>query len=241
MLRASVIVFPGSNCDRDVKVALEKVTGFPVRMVWHGDASVPSSDLIVLPGGFSYGDYLRCGAMAAHSPIMRDVIAKAKAGTPVLGICNGFQILCESGLLPGVLMRNASLKFMCRDVYLRVENDKTFYTQCYRKDQVIRIPIAHAEGNYFADNDTLDRLEGEGQVVFRYSDKDGVVTPELLDSRAAGTNPNGAQRNIAGISDKSGRILGMMPHPERLFELALGGTDGRRIFESCVVSVTAAA
>jgi phosphoribosylformylglycinamidine synthase len=233
MLRASVIVFPGSNCDRDVKVALEQVTGFPVKMVWHGDASVPASDLIVLPGGFSYGDYLRCGAMAAHSPIMRDVIAKAKAGTPVLGICNGFQILCESGLLPGVLMRNASLKFICRDVYLRVDNDQTFYTRCYRKDQVIRIPIAHAEGNYFADSETLDRLEGEGRVVFRYSDKAGNVSPE--------TCPNGAQRNIAGICDSTGRILGMMPHPERLFELALGGTDGRRIFESVVVSMAEAA
>ncbi|MGQ0671793.1 MAG: phosphoribosylformylglycinamidine synthase subunit PurQ [Hyphomicrobium sp.] len=233
MIRASVIVFPGSNCDRDVKVALERITGFPVKMVWHGDASVPSSDLIVLPGGFSYGDYLRCGAMAAHSPIMRDVIAKAKAGTPVLGICNGFQILCESGLLPGVLMRNASLKFMCRDVHLRVENDGTFYTKCYRKSQVIRVPIAHAEGNYFADTETLDRLEGEGRVVFRYCDKDGNVTPE--------TCPNGAQRNIAGISDSTGRILGMMPHPERLYELSLGGTDGRRVFESVLLSVAAAA
>jgi phosphoribosylformylglycinamidine synthase len=233
MIRASVIVFPGSNCDRDVKVALEKITGFPVKMVWHGEASVPSSDLIVLPGGFSYGDYLRCGAMAAHSPIMRDVIAKAKGGTPVLGICNGFQILCESGLLPGVLMRNSSLKFQCRDVFLRVENDKTFYTQCYRKDQVIRVPIAHAEGNYFADSETLDRLEGENRVVFRYADQEGNVTPE--------TCPNGAQRNIAGICDETGRILGMMPHPERLYELALGGTDGRRIFESVVVSMAAAA
>jgi phosphoribosylformylglycinamidine synthase len=233
MLRASVIVFPGSNCDRDVKVALEQITGFPVKMVWHRDASVPASDLIVLPGGFSYGDYLRCGAMAAHSPIMRDVIAKAKSGTPVLGICNGFQILCESGLLPGVLMRNASLKFLCRDVYLRVDNDQTFYTRCYRKDQVIRIPIAHAEGNYFADSETLDRLEGEGRVVFRYCDKAGNVSPQ--------TCPNGAQRNIAGICDSTGRILGMMPHPERLFELALGGTDGRRIFESVVVSLAEAA
>ena len=150
MLRASVVVFPGSNCDRDVQVALEKITGFPVKMVWHGDASVPASDLIVLPGGFSYGDYLRCGAMAAHSPIMRDVIAKAKAGTPVLGICNGFQVLCESGLLPGVLMRNASLKFICRDVTLRVDNAETFVTKCYRKGEVVRLPIAHAEGNYFA-------------------------------------------------------------------------------------------
>jgi phosphoribosylformylglycinamidine synthase len=233
MLRASVIVFPGSNCDRDVKVALEAVTGFPVKMVWHGDASVPASDLIVLPGGFSYGDYLRCGAMAAHSPIMRDVIAKAKAGTPVLGICNGFQILCESGLLPGVLMRNASLHFICRDVYLKVENEKTFFTNCYRKDEVIRIPIAHAEGNYFADESTLDRLEAEGQVVFRYCTPDGEVTVE--------GNPNGAQRNIAGITNETGRVLGLMPHPERLYETALGGTDGRRMFESALVSALAAA
>ena len=233
MLRASVIVFPGSNCDRDIKVALEQVTGFPVAMVWHGDASVPASDLIVLPGGFSYGDYLRCGAMAAHSPIMRDVIAKAKAGTPVLGICNGFQVLCESGLLPGVLMRNASLQFVCRDVHLKVETDKTFFTNCYRKDEVIRIPVAHGDGNYFADAETLDLLEGEGRVVFRYCDKDGEVTD--------GANPNGAQRNIAGISDATGRILGLMPHPERLFETALGGTDGRRVFESALVSAISAA
>jgi phosphoribosylformylglycinamidine synthase I len=232
MLRASVIVFPGSNCDRDVKTALEAITGFPVKMVWHGDASVPASDLIVLPGGFSYGDYLRCGAMAAHSPIMRDVIEKAKKGTPVLGICNGFQILCESGLLPGVLMRNASLRFICRDVHLKVETDKTFFTNCYRPGEVIRVPIAHAEGNYFADNETLDRLEGEGQIVFRYSDKDGNVSPE--------TSPNGAQRNIAGITDPAGRILGMMPHPERLYEKMLGGTDGRRVFESALVSAVAA-
>jgi phosphoribosylformylglycinamidine synthase I len=232
MLRASVIVFPGSNCDRDVKVALEKVTGFPVKMVWHGDATVPASDLIVLPGGFSYGDYLRCGAMAAHSPIMRDVIAKAKAGTPVLGICNGFQVLCESGLLPGILMRNASLKFICRDVHLKCEHDDGFFTQCYRKGEVIRVPVAHAEGNYFADAETLDMLEGEGRVAFRYCDAAGIVAPE--------TNLNGAQRSIAGITDATGRVLGMMPHPERLFETALGGTDGRRVFESALISVTAA-
>jgi phosphoribosylformylglycinamidine synthase subunit PurQ / glutaminase len=232
MLRASVIVFPGSNCDRDVKVALEAVTGFPVKMVWHGDAAVPASDLIVLPGGFSYGDYLRCGAMAAHSPIMRDVIAKAKAGTPVLGICNGFQILCESGLLPGVLLRNASLRFICRDVIMKVENEKTFFTRCYREGEVIRLPIAHAEGNYFADSETLDRLEGEGRVVFRYCDREGNVT--------GAANPNGAQRNIAGITDETGRVLGLMPHPERLFETALGGTDGRRVIESVLVSTVAA-
>jgi phosphoribosylformylglycinamidine synthase len=233
MIRASVIVFPGSNCDRDVKVAIERITGFAPKMVWHGDASVPASDLIVLPGGFSYGDYLRCGAMAAHSPIMKDVIAKARAGTPVLGICNGFQILCESGLLPGVLMRNQSLKFLCRDVFLRVERNDTFFARCYRKGEVIKVPIAHAEGNYFADGETLDRLEGEGCVAFRYCDAAGHVGPEI--------SPNGAQRHIAGITDPTGRILGMMPHPERLYEAALGGTDGRRIFESAVISVTEAA
>jgi phosphoribosylformylglycinamidine synthase len=233
MLRTSLIVFPGSNCDRDIKVALENVTGFPVKMVWHGDASVPSSDLIVLPGGFSYGDYLRCGAMAAHSPIMRDVIAKAKTGTPVLGICNGFQVLCESGLLPGVLMRNASLKFICRDVWLRVDNETTFVTKCYRKDQVIRLPIAHAEGNYFADTETLDTLEGDGRVVFRYCDEAGEASAEA--------NPNGAQRNIAGICNETGRVVGLMPHPERLFELALGGADGRRMIESALLSALEAA
>ena len=233
MLRASVIVFPGSNCDRDVKVALEKVTGAPVTMVWHGEAAVPASDVIVLPGGFSYGDYLRCGAMAAHSPIMRDVIAKAKAGTPVLGICNGFQILCEAGLLPGALMRNRSLHFVCRDVHLKVENAETFFTRCYRAGEVIRVPIAHAEGNYFADPATLARLEGERRVVFRYVDQGGNATDEA--------NPNGALNNIAGICDAAGRILGLMPHPERLFERALGGTDGRRVFESALVSVVSAA
>ncbi len=232
MLRASVIVFPGSNCDRDVKVALEGVTGFPVNMVWHGDDVVPASDLIVLPGGFSYGDYLRCGAMAAHSPIMRDVVAKARAGTPVLGICNGFQMLLETGLLPGALMRNASLKFICRDVWLRCENPETFVTRCYRKGQVIRIPIAHHDGNYFADEETLDRLEDDGRVVLRYCDEDGEVSEA--------SNPNGSQRNIAGICDDTGRIVGMMPHPERLFETALGGTDGRRIFESTLVSMAEA-
>lgn len=230
MLRASVIVFPGSNCDRDVKVAIEKATGFVPHMVWHGESSVPASDIIVLPGGFSYGDYLRCGAMAAHSPVMRDVVAKAKAGTPVLGICNGFQVLCETGLLPGVLMRNASLRFICRDVHLKVENPETIVTRCYRKDQIIRIPVAHGDGNYFADADTLDRLEGDGRVVFRYADQAGNVNDD--------TNPNGSQRNIAGICDFGGRIVGLMPHPERLYELALGGTDGRRMFESLLVGIT---
>jgi phosphoribosylformylglycinamidine synthase I len=230
-MKASVIVFPGSNCDRDVKVALEAVLGKPVAMVWHGDASVPASDLIVLPGGFSYGDYLRCGAMAAHSAVMRDVVAKAKAGTPVLGICNGFQILCEAGLLPGVLQRNASLKFVCRDVNLKVEQPDTLFTRRYALGEVIRIPIAHGDGNYFADPATLDRVEAEGQVVFRYVDEAGKATTEA--------NPNGAQRNIAGICDPTRRILGMMPHPERLFEPMLGGVDGRRMFESIVDGLAA--
>lgn len=225
-MRTSIIVFPGSNCDRDMKVAFERITGRAPAMIWHGDASVPASDLIVLPGGFSYGDYLRCGAMAAHSPVMRDVIAKAKAGTPVLGVCNGFQILCESGLLPGVLMRNASLKFVCRDVHLKVEREDTMFTSRYAKGEVIRIPIAHGDGNYFADAETMKRIEGEGRVAFRYCDAKGAVT--------AAANPNGAMANIAGIVSESGRILGMMPHPERLYEPALGGTDGRRMFESIV-------
>ncbi len=223
-MRTSVIVFPGSNCDRDVKVALERVTGKAPAMIWHGDASVPASDLIVLPGGFSYGDYLRCGAMAAHSPVMRDVIAKAKAGTPVLGICNGFQILCEAGLLPGVLMRNASLRFVCRDVHLKVENAGTMFTSAYKKGEVIRVPIAHGDGNYFTDAEMLKRLEGEGRVAFRYCDAGGQVTRQA--------NPNGALANIAGITSENGRILGMMPHPERLYEAALGGSDGRGMFES---------
>lgn len=228
MIRASVIVFPGSNCDRDVKVALEAVTGFPAKMVWHGESEVPASDLIVLPGGFSYGDYLRCGAMAAHSPIMRDVVAKARAGTPILGICNGFQVLLETGLLPGALMRNASLKFVCRDVRLRCDNTETFFTRCYRPGEVVTIPVAHHDGNYFADTETLDALEAEDRVVFRYCDADGALT--------AASNPNGSQRNIAGITDATGRIVGLMPHPERLFEPALGGTDGRRVFESITVN-----
>jgi phosphoribosylformylglycinamidine synthase len=190
---------------------------------------VPASDLIVLPGGFAYGDYLRTGAMAAHSPIMRDVVAKAKAGTPVLGICNGFQVLCEAGLLPGVLMRNASLRFVCKDVHLRVEQTNTPFTSRYGKHEVIRIPVAHGEGNYFADRATLEELEDEGRVVFRYVDAAGEVT--------AAANPNGAQGNIAGICDPRRRVLGMMPHPERLFEPLLGGSDGRRLFESLLATL----
>jgi phosphoribosylformylglycinamidine synthase I len=228
-MQASVVVFPGSNCDRDVKVAIEKITGAKVKMIWHGDAAVPQTDLIVLPGGFAYGDYLRTGAMAAHSPIMRDVVTKAKAGTAVLGICNGFQVLCESGLLPGVLMRNASLKFVCRDVHLKVERTDTPFTKAYAQGEIIRIPIAHGDGNYFADASTLDALEGNGRIVFRYVDREGNAVPSA--------NPNGSQRNIAGICDERRRVVGLMPHPERLFEPLLGGSDGRRMFESVVNSL----
>lgn len=227
-MKSSVIVFPGTNRERDVADVLADVTGTAPRIVWHGDSEVPQSDLIVLPGGFSFGDYLRCGAMAAHSPIMRDVIAKAKAGVPVLGICNGFQILCETGLLPGVLQRNASLKFICKDVWLKVESTRTHFTRCYNQGEVAQMICAHGDGNYFADPVTLDRLEGEGQVAFRYCDPSGNVTPE--------SNANGAQRNIAGISDATGRILGMMPHPENAAEALLGSVDGRKLFESLLAA-----
>jgi phosphoribosylformylglycinamidine synthase len=232
-MKAAVVVFPGSNCDRDVAVSLRQVTGTAPHMVWHGDVTVPQSDLIVLPGGFSYGDYLRCGAMAAHSPIMRDVAAKARAGTPVLGICNGFQILCEVGLLPGVLLRNASMAYVCKDVLLKVEQTGSLFTRNYRQGQVVRIPIAHGDGNYFADSETLRRLEGEGRVAFRYTDAQGNATEQA--------NPNGSQHNIAGILDAQARVLGMMPHPERLADAALGGTDGRILFESIVGKALAAA
>jgi phosphoribosylformylglycinamidine synthase len=228
-MKAAVIVFPGSNCDRDVKVAIEKVTGGKVAMVWHADAALPANDLIVLPGGFAYGDYLRTGAMAAHSPIMRDVVAKAKAGTPGLGICNGFQVLCEAGVLPGVLMRNASVKFVCRDVRLEVEQTDTPFTSAFRQGEIVRMPVAHGDGNYFADAATLDALETEGRVVFRYVDAAGEPSPSA--------NPNGSQRNIAGICDARRRVLGLMPHPERLFEPMLGGSDGRKVFESIVTSL----
>ncbi len=223
-MRASVIVFPGTNREHDVADVLKAVSGKPATLVWHAESTVPPSDLIVLPGGFSYGDYLRTGAMAAHSPIMRDVIAKAKAGVPVLGICNGFQILCETGLLPGVLQRNASLKFICKDVWLKVENASTLYTSKYQKGAIAQMISAHGDGNYFADGATLDRLEAENRVVFRYTDKSGRITAEA--------NANGAQRNIAGICDPTGRILGMMPHPENACEAALGSTAGRPLFES---------
>jgi len=225
-MKASVIVFPGSNCDRDAAVALQAAMGKAPIMVWHGDSELPNSDLIVLPGGFSYGDYLRSGAMAAHSPVMREVVRRAKAGTPVLGICNGFQVLTESGLLPGVLMRNATLRFICKDVRLKVERNDTIFTRQYAKAEVVRFPIAHKDGSYFADEDTLDRLEGENRVAFRYCEASGVVTEAA--------NPNGSRRNIAGIYNETGTVLGMMPHPERLIDPALSGTDGVKMFASLV-------
>lgn len=225
-IKAAVIVFPGSNCDRDMKVALEAAIGSDVLMHWHRDTDLPDVDLIAVPGGFSYGDYLRSGAMAANSPVLRTVVERAKKGVPVLGVCNGFQILTEAGLLPGALMRNAGIKFVCRDVTLKVENNDTAFTTGYDAGQIIRIPVAHHDGNYFADGETLDRLEGEGRVAFRYCDDAGNATDAA--------NPNGSQRNIAGILNDAGNVLGMMPHPERLAEMALGGEDGKPMFDGLV-------
>lgn len=216
--RSAVITFPGSNCDRDMADALEKVSGTAPHRVWHGDADLPEGlDFIALPGGFSYGDYLRCGAIASRSPVMQAVIAAAERGVPVLGVCNGFQVLTESGLLPGALLRNSGLHFVCRNVTLRVENAQTLFTGAYEAGQEISIPVAHHDGNYFADDETLDRLEGEGRVAFRYVD-----------------NVNGSSRAIAGVLNAAGNVLGMMPHPERAIEQAHGGTDGRAMFESAI-------
>jgi phosphoribosylformylglycinamidine synthase I len=222
-LKSAVIVFPGSNCDRDVAVTLHEVTGVKPAMVWHRDTELPKVDLIVLPGGFSYGDYLRSGAMAAHSPILRAVKDAVSHGAAVLGICNGFQTLTEAQLLPGALMRNASLHYICREVHLKVERTDTIFTSAYSAGETVTIPIAHKDGAYFADDETLDRIEGEGQVVFRYCGPDGAE-----DSG----NPNGSRRGIAGVVDKSGRIMGLMPHPERASDAKLGGIGGRRVFES---------
>ncbi|HEY6006084.1 MAG TPA: phosphoribosylformylglycinamidine synthase subunit PurQ [Anaeromyxobacter sp.] len=215
-MKIGVVTFPGSNCDHDVYHVLKHALGAEVEYVWHKDRAPGGLDALVLPGGFSYGDYLRCGALARFSPVMEDVAAFARKGGPVLGICNGFQILCESGLLPGVLMRNASLKFICKDVTLRVEGGETPVTRGLA-GRTLTMPIAHAEGNYFADADTLDRLEGEGRVAFRY----------------VGGAPNGAARDIAGVSGGPGRnVVGLMPHPERASEPILGGEDGKRLFEA---------
>ncbi|MDP6059891.1 MAG: phosphoribosylformylglycinamidine synthase subunit PurQ [Pirellulaceae bacterium] len=222
-MKTAVIVFPGSNCDRDVADAVTSVSGTRPEMVWHRDSELRPVDLILLPGGFSYGDYLRAGAMAAHSPIMREVAAAAGKGVPVLGICNGFQMLTETRLLPGVLMRNAGLKFVCRQVHLRVETSQSRFTSQYTKGQIIRLPVAHLDGNYFADSATLARLEDSDQVAFRYVSADGLD--------ADNSNPNGSIANIAGIFNESKSILGLMPHPDRAMDRLQGGTDGRAMFE----------
>ena len=219
-MKASVIVFPGSNCDRDCKVAIERSTGAHVDMVWHGDTALPDGvDLIVLPGGFSYGDYLRCGAMAALSPVMTEVRAAAERGVATVGICNGFQVLCEAGLLPGALLRNEKLKYVCKAVDLEVTNAQTRFTAGYAGRRQVTMTLGNGEGNFFADPPTLDRLEGDGQVVFRYLE-----------------NPNGSARAIAGIVNARGNVLGLMPHPDRAFEAELGSADGALLFQSALAS-----
>jgi phosphoribosylformylglycinamidine synthase len=219
-VKAAVIVFPGSNCDRDCKVAIERTTEARVDMVWHAETALPDQlDLVVLPGGFSYGDYLRCGAMAAQSPVMKAVKVAAERGVAVLGVCNGFQVLCEAGMLPGALLRNAGLKYVCKAVALEVVNSQTRFTAGYGGKRDLTLTVGNGEGAYFADEATLDRLEGEGQVVFRYRD-----------------NPNGSARDIAGIVDERGNVLGMMPHPDRAFEDELGSSDGALLFQSVLAS-----
>jgi phosphoribosylformylglycinamidine synthase I len=223
VMKSAVVVFPGINRERDMARALKLISGREPAMVWHADTALPAdTDLVVVPGGFSYGDYLRCGAIAARAPIMAAVRAHAARGGLVLGVCNGFQILCEAGLLPGVLMRNAALKFICRDVYLRVERSDTPFTRGYNAGQVIRVPVAHGEGSYVADHDTIVRLEDEGRVVFRYAAPDGSLD--------LAWNVNGAINAIAGVLNAQGNVLGMMPHPENHVEPALGPTDGRGLF-----------
>jgi phosphoribosylformylglycinamidine synthase subunit PurQ / glutaminase len=218
-MKSAVVLLPGLNRDRDMIAALTQVSGRPPVNVWQTDTEIPEVDLVVIPGGFSYGDYLRCGAIAARMPVMQAVAEKARQGVLVMGVCNGFQILLEAGMLPGALMRNVSLKFVCREVKLEVANANTAFTRRYAPGQIIRCPVAHHDGNYFADAETLKRLEGEGQVAFRY---------------AQDANPNGSVNDIAGIVSREGNILGLMPHPENLIEAAHGGSDGRGVFESAL-------
>ena len=230
-MRAAVIIFPGSNRDRDMIRALELISGQRPLAIWHAETTLPDLDLVVLPGGFSFGDYLRTGAIAARSPVMRAIAEKAAAGVPVLGVCNGFQILCEAGLLPGVLMRNQSLRFVCRDVHLRVETATTPFTAGFRKGEVIRCPIAHGEGNYRVDEATLARLKDQDRIAFRYVDASGERTPDA--------DPNGSMDAIAGILNKRRNVLGLMPHPENMIEPLHGGTDCRPLFEALVGRVAA--
>ena len=220
-MKSHVIVFPGSNCDRDVAVAIKNISGHQPQMIWHKETSINQSDLIVVPGGFSYGDYLRCGAMASTSPIMQDVVKKAKEGVTVLGICNGFQILIESGLLDGALMRNSSLSFICRDILIKPKNQSSVFT---KKTQVAKMPIAHNEGNFFVTSEQLKKIQDNDQIAFQYCDENGNVSEH--------SNPNGSLENIAGILNENKNVLGMMPHPERAAELAHGCEDGKTIFES---------
>ena len=220
-MKSAVVIFPGINREHDMMMALEAVTGTKPVAVWHTQASLPNVDLVVVPGGFSYGDYLRCGAIAARSPIMRDIVAKAQKGLKVLGVCNGFQIITEAGLLPGALVRNAGLRFVCKQVKLTVENNQTFFTNKLAKGSILRCPVAHGEGKYICDAETLKRLEGENSVVFRYSQ---------------GTNPNGALNDIAGVMNETGSVIGMMPHPENMIEPLHGATDCRPLFESLLAA-----
>jgi len=225
-VKAAVVIFPGSNREHDVCAALKRASGKEPAIVWHGDTDLPQADLIVLPGGFAYGDYLRCGAMAAHSPVMREVKVRAAKGVPVLGICNGFQVLTEAGMLPGALLRNKTLSFICRDVHLRVENSQTIFTCGYEAGQAICVPVAHGEGNYTADPATLDRLDGEGRVAFRYCSPSGELTDE--------DNVNGSARFIAGVFNETRTVLGLMPHPENSTDPLLGCTDGQGLFNGLV-------
>jgi phosphoribosylformylglycinamidine synthase I len=230
-MKAGIVVFPGSNRERDMAIALQRSSGHAPRIIWHQETDLTGLDLIVLPGGFSHGDYLRCGAMAAHSPVMTSIRAHAERGGHVLGVCNGFQILIEAGMLPGALLRNASLRFLSMDCHLRVERADTAFTSQYQRDQVFRAPLAHGDGNYYADDAALDRLEGDGLVAFRY------VTP--AGDASAEANRNGSARNVAGIYSPNLRVLGLMPHPEDLVDPLMGGTDGKPLFDGLTATLAA--
>lgn len=229
-MKAAIVVFPGSNREQDAKTALAKAIGSDPIMVWHRDSELPKVDLVLVPGGFSYGDYLRCGAIAAHSPILREVKARAEKGMAVIGVCNGFQIITEAGMLPGVLLRNANLKFVCRNVHLKVATTQTLFTSRYVKDQVLSVPVAHHDGNYFVDEKSLAEIEGNDQVAFRYCAPDGSVSVEH--------NPNGSLHNIAGVFNRTKNVLGMMPHPENAIDSLQGSTDGFALFQGMVEALS---